>query len=600
MKVKEIISPIPGVVIQIHAKAGSIMSVGDPLFVVEAMKMENIIAAKENGVVKNISVEIGEVISKGKILLRYAENLNSEIIVEKNSRVENENDRNDLKKLAEREKYLWDENRPEAVAKRKHKNQNTARENVALLCDKNTFKEYGGMAVAAQRNRRTEEDLIKNTPADGLVCGTGSINKELFDDRLQLCCIMAYDYTVLAGTQGMFNHAKMDRMLQIAEKNKLPVVLFAEGGGGRPGDVDVQTIAGLNLMTFYQYAKLAALVPRVSIVSGYCFAGNAALAGASDIIIATENTSIGMGGPAMVEGGGLGQFHPKEIGPAEVQIKNGVIDVLVKNETEAVEVAKKYLSYFQGKINKWECVDQNQLRYLVPENRKRVFDVRKIIEVIADINSVLELKKDFGKSIITALVRVEGHPIGLIANDAAEMGGAITSDSANKVAEFINLCNDFNIPILSLVDTPGIMVGPEAEKTGTVKHAAKLFTAGAKLKSPMMAIVLRRGYGLGAMAMTGGSFHATDFIVSWPTGEFGAMGLEGAVKLGYRKELEAVANPNERNKLYDELLSEAYRRGEAFNMAAFLEIDTVIDPVESRAWIASVLNKNYENSISRK
>lgn len=600
MKEKEVISPMPGVVIHVHAEVGSVINVGDPLFVVEAMKMENIIAAKENGVVKNIAVKIGEVISKGKILLKFTENIKSEIIVKKNSQVENEDDRKDLKKLTEREKYLWDENRPEAFAKRKQKNQNTARENVALLCDKNTFKEYGGLAVAAQRNRRTEEDLIKNTPADGLVCGTGSINKNIFDDRPQPCCVMAYDYTVLAGTQGMFNHAKMDRMLQIAEKNKLPVVLFAEGGGGRPGDVDVQTIAGLNLMTFYQYAKLASVVPRVSIVSGYCFAGNAALAGASDIIIATENTSIGMGGPAMVEGGGLGQFHPKEIGPAEVQIKNGVIDVLVKNETEAVEAAKKYLSYFQGKINKWESSDQNQLRQLVPENRKRVFDVRKIIETIADINSVLELKKEFGKSIITALVRVEGHPFGLIANDAAEMGGAITSDSANKVAEFINLCNGFNIPILSLVDTPGIMVGPEAEKTGTVKHAAKLFTAGAKLKTPMMAIVLRRGYGLGAMAMTGGSFHATDFIVSWPTGEFGAMGLEGAVKLGYRKELEAVADPDERNKLYEQLLAEAYRRGEALNMAAFLEIDNVIDPAESRSWIISVLDKNYENPISRK
>ncbi len=595
MEIKNLKSPLPGVVIQINVKAGDAVAKGDPLFIIEAMKMENIISCKENGIIKNISVKVGEIIPKGKVLLNYSGNTNGSVLIEKlreaKPRTGFGDERGDLKKLKERKKYLWDENRPEAVAKRKRKGQNTARENIALLCDENTFKEYGGLTVAAQRFRRSEEDLIKNTPADGLVCGIASVNKKLFNNEPQQCCIMAYDYTVLAGTQGAFNHAKMDRMLKVAQKNKLPIILFAEGGGGRPGDVDVQTVAGLNIMTFYEYAKLSGEVPTIAIVEGYCFAGNAALAGVSDIIIATENTSIGMGGPAMVEGGGLGKFHPKEIGPAEVQIKNGVIDILVKNEKEAVEIAKKYLSYFQGKINNWKNSDQNKLRYLVPENRKRVFDVREIITTLSDTDSFLELQKEFGRSIITALIRIEGKPIGLIANDAAEMGGAITSDSANKAADFMNLCSDFNLPVLSLVDTPGIMVGPEAEKSGTVKHATKLFTAGAKLKSQMMAIVLRRGYGLGAMAMTGGSFHATDFIVSWPTGEFGAMGLEGAVKLGYRKELEAIENVEERNKLYEKLLAEAYRRGESINMAAFLEIDDVIDPAESRAWVVSILDK---------
>lgn len=585
---------MPGVIIQINVKAGDAIAKGDPLFVVEAMKMENIISAKEDGVVENISVKVGEVISKGQLLFSYAENENGNISIKSKVEKKESDERKDLLKLKEREQYLLDKNRPAAVAKRKKKIQNTARENIELLVDENSFKEYGGLTVAAQRFRRSEEDLIKNTPADGLVCGTASINKKIFNDEPQQCCVMAYDYTVLAGTQGAMNHAKMDRMLQVARKNKIPVVLFAEGGGGRPGDVDVQTVAGLNISTFYEYGKLSGEVPTIAIVEGYCFAGNAALAGTSDVIIATKNTSIGMGGPAMVEGGGLGKFHPKEIGPAAMQVKNGVIDILVKNETEAVEVAKKYLSYFQGKINNWEAADQKELRYLIPENRKRIFDVRKIIETLSNKNSFLELKKEFGKSIITAFIRVAGNPIGLIANDASETGGAITSDAANKTADFLHLCNNFKIPILSLVDTPGIMVGPEAEKTGTVKHATKLFKIGAKIKVPFMAIVLRRGYGLGAMAMTGGSFHATDFIVSWPTGEFGAMGLEGAVKLGYRKELEAVADLVERNKLYEKLLAEAYRRGEALNMAAFLEIDNVIDPAESREWIVSVLNKTYK------
>ena len=589
---------MPGVVIQINAKAGDAIAKGDPLFIVEAMKMENIISAKENGVVNNISVNVGDVISKGQLLLDYAENENGQELIKEKVNENIKRERNDLEKLKEREKYLFDKNRPEAVAKRKKNNQNTARENINLLVDENSFKEYGGLTVAAQRFRRSEEDLIKNTPADGLICGVASINKKLFNGEPQQCCVMAYDYTVLAGTQGAFNHAKMDRMLKVAQKNNLPVILFAEGGGGRPGDVDVQTVAGLHIMTFYEYAKLSGEVPIIAIVEGYCFAGNAALAGISDIIIATENTSNGMGGPAMVEGGGLGKFHPKEIGPADVQVKNGVIDILVKNETEAIETAKKYLSYFQGKTNNWEAADQDELRYLVPENRKRVFDVRNIIKILADKNSVIELKKDFGKSIITALIRIAGIPVGLIANDASEMGGAITSDSADKTSEFLLLCNNFNIPILSLVDTPGIMVGPEAEKTGTVKNASNLFKTGAKINVPLMAIVLRRGYGLGAMAMTGGSFHATDFIVSWPTGEVGAMGLEGAVKLGYRKELEATENAEEKNKLYEKLLAEAYRRGEALNMAAFFEIDNVIDPAESRSWIISILNKNYYPTTS--
>ncbi len=581
---------MPGVVIKINAKVGDAIVVGEPLVVVEAMKMENVISAKENGLVEKVAVNVGEVVSKGQLLLAYSENKNSGSTVRQNNKENQSAERSDLLKLKKRKHFLSDEARPNVVLKRRNKGQNTARENITLLCDKNTFKEYGGLAIAAQRSRRTEEDLIINTPADGLVAGIASVNKKLFGNLPQQCCVMAYDFTVLAGTQGLFNHAKMDRMLHVAEKNKLPVILFAEGGGGRPGDVDMQVVAGLHVMTFYKYAKLAAVVPRISIVSGYCFAGNAALAGASDVIIATENTSIGMGGPAMVEGGGLGKFHPKEIGPAAVQVTNGVIDILVKNENEAIEIAKQYLSYFQGNIKEWEGAGQGELNYAVPENRKQVFDVRKIISTLADKNSFLEIKKEFGKSIITAFIRIEGKPIGLIANDAAEMGGAITSDSAEKAASFMQLCSNFNIPILSLVDTPGIMVGPEAEKTGTVKHAAKLFTVGAKLKVPILAIVLRRGYGLGAMAMAGGSFHATDFIVSWPTGEFGAMGLEGAVKLGYKKELEAIENPIEREKLYDKLLAESYRRGEAINMASFLEIDNVIEPAESRAWIVSGLD----------
>ncbi len=589
MAKEQILSPMPGVVIEIQASAQGAIRKGQALFVVEAMKMENTILSKVDGVVQEILVRVGEVVRKGQPLLTYQKSAPQLAVSTEEESQDIDAIRPDLQALRDRRHFLFDEARPEAVAKRAAKGQMTARQNLALLYDEGTFREYGALAVAAQRNRRSEEDLIKNTPADGLVCGMASINRELFGNQAQNCAVMAYDYTVLAGTQGMYNHYKMDRLLGVAAKKRLPVILFAEGGGGRPGDVDVQTVAGLHIMTFYEFAKLDGIVPRISIVSGYCFAGNAALAGASDIIIATENTSIGMGGPAMVEGGGLGRFHPKEIGPAASQEANGVIDVLVKDEQEAIQAAKRYLAYFQGSLSSYEVADQRLLRQFIPLNRKRVFDIREVVATLADKDSVFELSRGTAQSMFTALIRIEGHAIGVLANDAQYDAGAITSAGAAKAVRLLKRCQSFGIPVLSLVDTPGIMVGPEAEKSGTVKQAAELFKIGAKLTVPTFAVVLRRAYGLGAMAMTGGSFHAPDFIVSWPSGEFGAMGLEGAIKLGYRKELEAITDPAKRKATFEKMLSLAYERGKATNIAAYLEIDEVIDPIDTRAWIVTGL-----------
>lgn len=590
MGLEKLVAPMPGVVIAVQVLAKQTVRKGEPLLILEAMKMENTINSQADGVIHRVLVKEGETVKKGQELLFFqakkVEDTAGPIIKE----VDLTAIRPDLEALQERKQFLEDKARPAAMAKRTGRGQISARQNLEQLCDEGTFKEYGGLVVAAQRSRRSEEDLMQNTPADGLVSGTASINREWFGGKLQPCLVMAYDFTVLAGTQGMFNHHKMDRMLGLSAKNKLPIVLFAEGGGGRPGDVDVQTVAGLHIMTFFSYAQLDGIVPRISIVSGYCFAGNAALAGASDIIIATQNSSIGMGGPAMVEGGGLGRFHPKEIGPVEVQSTNGVIDILVEDEPAAIKVAQQYLSYFQGSFEIFESADQLLLRQMIPLNRKRVFDLRQLIEILADKYSVLELGASYAKSMYTGFLRIEGQAMGLIANDAQYEGGAITSEGAQKAARLMRLCQSFDLPILSLVDTPGIMVGPTAEQSATVRHAAELFKLGAKLKAPLFAVVLRRGYGLGAMAMTGGSFHAADFIVAWPSGEFGAMGLEGAIKLGYRKELEAISDPEERKTLYDKMLTQAYERGKAINMAAFLEIDDVIDPADTRSWIAAGLS----------
>jgi acetyl-CoA carboxylase carboxyltransferase component len=495
--------------------------------------------------------------------------------------------RPELAEVIHRHSFGLDANRPDAVAKRQQKNQRTARANVEDLCDKDRFIEYGALAIAAQRGRRSIDDLISKTPADGLIAGVGSVNGFLFGDDKARCMVMAYDYTVLAGTQGFFNHKKMDRMLKLAHEQRLPLVFFAEGGGGRPGDVDAGgvVVTGLDLSTFGSFARLSGRVPVVGVVSGPCFAGNAALLGCCDVIIATKNSNIGMGGPVMIEGGGLGVFKPEEVGPIDVQTQNGVVDIEVADDVEAVATAKQYLSYFQGITPKWEAADQLRLRNLIPESRKRAYNVRTIIKAMADTDSFLELRPKFGPGMITGFLRIEGRPFGVIANNSMHMAGAIEAEGADKAARLMQLCNAHGVPILSLCDTPGFMVGPEIEKRAQVRHVCRMFVIGAHVTVPYFTVVLRRGYGLGVMAMAKGGFHESFFTAAWPTGEFGAMGLEGAVKAGFKKELAAIEDLKEREALYDKLVAQMYEKGKAINMASYLEIDSVIDPADTRKWI---------------
>jgi acetyl-CoA carboxylase carboxyltransferase component len=489
---------------------------------------------------------------------------------------------NPLDELQKRLAQNLDEARPAAVARRRKTNQRTTRENLQDLLDENSFSEYGALAVAAQRQRHSLEELIESSPADGIITGVGSIAGVR-------TMVLAYDYTVMAGTQGFMGHRKLDRMLAIARDQRLPVVLFAEGGGGRPNDTDAPLVAGLDTTSFLAFAALSGLAPRVGIVSGRCFAGNASLLGCCDVIIATENSSIGMGGPAMIEGGGLGTCTPEEVGPIDVQTRNGVVDIRVADEAEAVAVAKKYLSYFHPSAPAWTCDDQEKLRGALPERRRRAYKMRPILDTLFDTRSVLELRKDFGRSMITALARLEGRAVGVIANDPYYLGGAIDSDASDKAARFMQLCDAFGLPIVSLCDTPGFMVGPRAETTALVRHTSRMFVTAASLTVPFCTVVLRKGYGLGAQAMSGGHFHAPMFTISWPTGEFGGMGLEGAVKLAMKKQLEAIEDADQRKQMFDAMVAYAYERGKAMSMASFLEIDAVIDPAETRGWIARAL-----------
>ena len=599
-----------GTVVGIEANAGEDIAEGALVLVMEAMKMEHEIRAPASGTLRQVTVAVGDTVWEGHALAYIEEKEVAASGKDDGADVDLDHVRPDLAEVHDRHAATLDAARPDAVAKRRRTNQRTARENVDDLCDAGTFVEHGQLVLTPGTGLSLEE-TIRKFPTDGMVTGIGSINGEFFGSGRSRCVVMSYDYTVLAGTQGAINHPKTDRMLELAEKWRIPMVLFAEGGGGRagtggrrqgaataaprrPASAPVQRFDApsrpLDTPTFASMGRLSGLVPMVGITSRYCFAGNASLLGCCDVIIATRDANIGMGGPALIEGGGLGVFRPEDIGPLAVQAANGVVDVAVEDEAEAVAVTKQYLSYFQGRLADWECADQRHLRNIVPENRLRIYRVRDVIHALADTGSVLELRPKFGLGMVTAFIRIEGRAIGVVANNPEHLSGAIDSDGSDKAARFLQLCDAFDIPVLVLCDTPGMMVGPEIEKTALVRHCSRLFVTGANLTVPHVTIVLRKAYGLGAQAMAGGSFKEPFAAVAWPTGEFGGMGLEGQVKLGYRNELAAIDNAQERIDRYEELVAAAYERGKALNAGMSFAVDDVIDPADSRRWIIAAFD----------
>jgi acetyl-CoA carboxylase carboxyltransferase component len=585
--VTDFVASFAGTVVSVAVAPGDVVSAGDVLVVLESMKMEHVLEASQSGVVDSIAVTAGDAIQNGEIILTMSvaedESISSTAKPQSKSISRGSDVRPELAELRTRVAQTLDAGRPEPTERRHAGGRRTARENIEDLCDPGSFEEYGGLVVAAQRARRSAEDLAANTPADGLVAGIGRVNGHLFDGERSHCAVLSYDYSVLAGTQGQMNHRKKDRLFALADRLRLPVVLFAEGGGGRPGDTDMAVVTGLDTEAFALFGALSGKVPLVGIVSGRCFAGNAALLGCCHVIVATPDANIGMGGPAMIEGGGLGVFAPEDVGPTSVQVPNGVIDFLAADEKEAVEVARRFLSYFQGDVAEWSEPDQALLRDVVPPDRRRVYDVRMAIDGLADEGSVLELRPSFAPGMVTALARLEGQPVGVIANNPLHLAGAIDAACADKAARFMQLCEAFGLPLLFLCDTPGFMVGPEAEETALVRRVSRMFVVGASLTVPFATVVLRKGYGLGAQAMAGGSFRRPVFTVAWPTGELGGMGLEGAVRLGFRRELDRIDDPGEREAAFSAMVFRAYEHGKALNVAAHFEIDDVIDPAATRA-----------------
>ncbi|NYF97666.1 acetyl-CoA carboxylase carboxyltransferase component/biotin carboxyl carrier protein [Janibacter cremeus] len=590
-------------VVSVDVRPGQAIGPGTALVTLESMKMEHPLTAGVSGTVDQVRVAVGDQVRVGQVIAEITVHAGNYGEEELSDQVDLDYVRPDLEELLRRRAAVTDEARPEAMAKRHRTGHRSARENISALVDDDSFLEFGALPVAAQRSRRDMQDLIARTPGDGIVTGLAKINGAEFGSEVSEAAVLAYDYTVLAGTQGYFNHKKTDRILSIAKQKKVPIVFFAEGGGGRPGDTDVNHVlgSGLNVTTFTMMGSLSGVVPTIGVLTGRCFAGNAALLGCCDVIIGTRDSNLGMAGPAMIEGGGLGRFTPEEVGPMDVQGPNGVVDIVVEDDEEAVLAAQRYLSYFQGPVSQWSFSDQRRLRHLIPENRKAIYNIREVIDNLVDEGSVLELRREFGIGAVTALVRVEGKPMGLVANNPAHLGGAIDSEAADKMARFLQLCDAHGLPVVSLCDTPGFMVGPESEGTATVRHFSRLFVISAHLRIPMITVILRKGYGLGAQAMAAGGFLEPLTTIAWPTGEFGPMGLEGAVQLAYSKELAAIADDGERDRRYRQHLDELYDAGKAINSAMKQDFDEVIDPAETRRWVASTLRSfpTYEGEATR-
>ena len=490
--------------------------------------------------------------------------------------------RTELLDVLARRALTEDAARPDAVARLHDRGGTTAREHVSALVDEGSFVEYGRFVTAAQEQRRDLDDLLDRSVADGIVGGLATV------DGHQVA-VLSYDYLVMAGTQGMRGHRKTDRLLDVVERLQLPTVFYAAGGGGRPGDVDIPLVSALDVTTFAAWARLSGRAPRIAVVDDNCFAGNAVVAGCADLVVATPRSSLGMGGPAMIAGGGLGEVAPDDVGPMSVQEPNGNVDVVVADEAEAVAVTKTLLGYFQGRLTAWTAPDQTSLRDAVPEWARRAYDVAPIIETMADEGSVTFLRPRFAREMVTALARIEGRAVGVIANDTRFTAGAITAAASDKAARLLQLCDAFGLPVVSLIDCPGYMVGPAAEAESLVRRASRMLVAGAALRVPLVAVILRRGYGLGAQAMAGGSLHEPVLTVAWPGAHLGPMGLEGAVRLGMRKELEAIADDAEREQRVAAATAAAQDNAKALNAAMLFEIDDVIDPAETRGVIAATL-----------
>jgi acetyl-CoA carboxylase carboxyltransferase component len=479
--------------------------------------------------------------------------------------------------LMELKHKTTDEFRTSAVEKQHKRGKYTARERIEKLLDPNSFREIGGLAQPVE--------VSGDYAADGIVTGTGFIDGKL------VCCA-AYDYTILAGSQGKVSHQKIDHIVNIAIQQGCPMILFSEGGGAR-----VQGIATTSRATsevFVSLARASGWIPTITVICGPAFAGHANLASLTDVIIMIEKESaMGIAGPPLVKSAMGANFTPEELGGVEIQGKAGTPDLIVDSEESAINHIRSYLSYLPSNCNQPLPISAEvmepvgDLCSLVPTASNRAYDMRKVIDAIFDKGSVLELKGFYGKNVITSFARINGKTIGIIANQPQAKAGILDSPGSDKMARFISLCDAYRIPITFLVDVPGFTPGPAAEQSALVRHSARIIYELAQATIPIYTVVIRKAYGLAYYAMGALAFKP-NLLVAWPTAEFGGMGLEGAVEILHKEELQNSEDPLlRRRQLAEELGKElkAFRSGQKFT------VDDVIHPNDTRSVLMDAMDR---------
>ena len=555
-------TPMQGTIVEIGVAVGDQVRVGQAVAVVEAMKLQHDIRADRNGVVCAVSMAQGDVVREGYPIVFIHETDVEGGALEADAGVDLNHIRGDLEEVNDLIRNTFDAAHAEAAAALHENGRRTPRENLDDLMDEGSFREFGPPAAGSV--------------AGGPIMGFGSVNADLVGEERGRVAVVHSNYAVASYTHG---HYRQEQIHEMARDWRVPLVLFSEGEGRPYGNVGG---VGMDASLFTDFAKLSGLVPLIGVNTGDCFAGNAALLACCDVIIGTENSTIGMNGPAVVEASGLGTYTAADVGSMSFQVANGNVDILVKDDAAAILAVKQYLSYFQGPVADWEAPDQRLMRHIIPENRVRAYEMRDIIHTLADEGSVLEIREDFGFGVITCFIRVEGQPMGVVANNPAHLAGAVDSPGADKGARFFQLCDAFDIPVVVFMDCPGIMVGPDHERTALVRHAVRLFNIGANCTAPMFGIMVRKAYGLGVQAMIGGASSVPLLTVAWPTAEFAGMNIDGAVKLSARRELAAIEDAEERKAAYERRVVQGYESARAVNSGARY----VIDPADTRAFIA--------------
>lgn len=501
-----------------------------------------------------------------------------------------------LSELNERRHGISDAGRPEAVAKQHARGKLTARERIAELVDTGSFLEAGGLVGTTAGPRRN----ILEAPADGFVTGSALVGGR----PVSLC---SFDFTVAGGSNGKAGTLKFTRLLQRSLDDGNPFVMLMEGGGHRISEGLDSRHFSSGTTIFQSMSDMSGWVPIVAAVMGPGFAGPTNHASLADFVVMVRPTAtMGIAGPALVKAATGEVITKEELGGAAVQAdRQGIADLAVESDAEALEAIRRFLSYFPSNARQplpiVACDDpadrrDEELLTLVPANTRRAYDVRKVIGAIVDRDSIFEIKPTYARNVVTTLARLDGRPVGIVANQALHMGGTLDSNACEKAAHFISMCDAFGLPLVFLIDIPGFVPGTMAERQGLGRRSGRLVYELGNATVPRLSVILRKGYGMAYIAMNGGRSFDPDLVVAWPTAEICAMSIEGGVDVGFRKEIEQAAEPEAKRA---ELIGNFRSHVDALYAAEGYGIDDVIDPRDTRLHLITTLNRAGDRRKSR-